>query len=128
MDNYQVAEALCAIAKEWAKKLGYSLIREGIANPKKEAHHPLNRALNKKVPELRYNQKENITTDHPASIEVRQRFGTPRLDIYGINREWFVGIEVRDGQCNEAQVFYPKGFDMLPVIKKQIENRLKDIK
>lgn len=58
-------------------------------------------------------------------IEIRERFGNRRLDIYGPNRSWFVSVEYTSYQTyKESQVFGEKGIWKLIEIKKAVDKEL----
>lgn len=124
-----INDILIEIAFEYAKKFGYSLTKEEIYNPETDPHF-LSRAKNKHLKTVRFEgQSDQENEKYPPYIEVRQRFGDPRLDMYwpkegNKGRLAFVGVEFKeDGTFGEAQVFYPEGIGKLPEIVSLVRGR-----
>ena len=109
-------EMLNTIAERWAKKFGYELEEDKILDPETE-FHPLNRINNKPLRSVKYKGAER-----GSYVNTRQRFGSPRIGISAPNQEWFVGLEFKNEKVSECQIFYEKGFDMMPIIRAEIEN------
>ncbi len=114
------------VAKEWADKFGYHPVSE---IDKISESHPLNIHLNDKSLACDRHRQIGIEKKSDAGyIEVRQRFGSPRIGIYAPNREWFVALEYRkDGEIAESQIFKEKGFDMVNVIREEIQKKWDEI-
>lgn len=105
------------IAPKWAKKFGYKLEEDKEYDPDSD-FHPLSRALNISQRQLKFKGVES-----GSYINTRQRFGNPRLDISSPGQEWFVGLEYKtDGTFSECQIFHPKGVEMMPIIKKEVDD------
>ena len=119
--SQEVMANLNAIAKEYAKEFKYKESSNTIYN-KETDYHPINRALNKPIRQVIYREEKDPKS--AGTIETRQRFGNPRIGIYGPGKSWFVALEYLPlGIISECQIFYPKGFEMMPIIKKRIEDR-----
>lgn len=114
-------EMLNTIAERWAKKFDYELVEDKIDNPETE-YHPLNRTHNKPLRTVKYRGNER-----GSYVDTRQRFGSPRIGISAPNQEWFVGLEFKNEKVSECQIFYEKGFEMMPLIRKEIENEWRSL-
>jgi hypothetical protein len=114
-------EMLNTIAERWAKKFGYELEEDKILDPETE-FHPLNRVNNKPLRSVKYKGAER-----GSYVDTRQRFGSPRIGISAPNQEWFVGLEFKNEKVSECQIFYEKGFDMMPIIRAEIENEWRSL-
>lgn len=114
-------EMLNTVAERWAKKFGYELVEDKVDNPDTE-YHPLNRINNKPLRTVKYKGDES-----GSYVDTRQRFGSPRIGISAPNQEWFVGLEFKNEKVSECQIFYQKGFDMMPLIREEIENEWRSL-
>ena len=114
--NILFMEMLNNIAERYAKKFDYELVEDKVLNPENE-WHPLNNMFNKPLRSVKYKG-----TERGSYVNTRQRFGSLRIDISSPNQEWFVGLEYKDEKISECQIFKEKGFDMMPIIKAEIEN------
>jgi hypothetical protein len=114
-------EMLNTIAERWAKKFGYELEEDKILDTETE-FHPLNRINNKPLRSVKYKGAER-----GSYVDTRQRFGSPRIGISAPNQEWFVGLEFKNEKVSECQIFYEKGFDMMPIIRAEIENEWRSL-
>lgn len=114
-------DMLNTIAERWAKKFGYELEEDNILDPETE-FHPLNRINNKPLRSVKYKRAER-----GSYVDTRQRFGNPRIGISAPNQEWFVGLEFNNEKVSECQIFYEKGFDMMPIIRAEIENEWRSL-
>lgn len=69
---------------------------------------------NKKDKNIKFYNKIN---ENSGYILIRNRFGNPRIDIYGPEKDWLVCIEVSpDGDFKESQVFNVRGIEMFKKI------------
>lgn len=62
-----------------------------------------------------------------SRIEVRDRFGSPRLDIHSPNKTYFISLEYREGVYSESQVWKDEGTIMYPKIKEEVRKELNKI-
>lgn len=127
-------DLLCTIAFEYAEKFGYKLVKDSIWNKEAECH-PLSIATNAPLRNVEFDgESDEPDGKYPPCINVRQRFGSPRLDMYwpkegNRGRLAFVGIEFKkDGTFSEAQVFYEPGVELFPKLLSEIKKRWEEIK
>lgn len=132
--GYKFNALLCTIATEYATKFGYTLEKDSIWNKNTE-YHPLALAANEPLREIQfYGASGSEDGKYRPYINVRQRFGSPRIDMYypkdgNKGMLAFVGIEFTpDGVFSEAQVFYEPGVKLFPELLSEIKQRWEDVK
>jgi hypothetical protein len=133
-EGYKFNELLCKMAFEYAEKFGYTLKKDSVWDRDTETH-PISFMANAPLRELCFEGvSDNEDGKYPPHIEVRQRFGSLRLDMYypkegNKGRLAFVGVEFNpDGTFSEAQVFYEPGVKLFPELLAKIQKRWEEEK
>ncbi|MEC7753844.1 MAG: hypothetical protein VYB44_07425 [Bacteroidota bacterium] len=117
----QFMSMLNEIAQRWAEKFGYQNKEDIEYNPSSD-FHPISQVTNQPMKHVNYKGETR-----GSYINTRQRFGNPTIDISAPSQEWFVGLEFNKGKIKQCQIFYEKGFEMMPIIKQEIEDQWQSI-
>lgn len=127
-------DLLCTIATEYAEKFGYTKVKDSIWDRESDPH-PFSQLANAPLRELRFDgESEREDGKYVPHIKVRQRFGSPRLDMYypkegNKGKSAFVGLEFNtDGSFSEAQVFYSPGVELFPKLLAEVQKRWEEIR
>ncbi len=99
----------------------YLLEKDKVFDPKTE-DHLLNKIHNQPLRSVKYSG-----TNRGSYVDTRQRFGNPVIGISAPNQEWFVVLEFKNYEVSQCQILYKKGFDMMPIIREEIENEWRSI-
>lgn len=118
-----IMAVLNSVAEQYAKEFGYLEVYTSEWRRDTE-EHPLNKMLNEPIEQRLYRGLGEVKT--AGTVQTRQRFGNPRIGVYGPGKAWFVAIELgqNDGQFREAQIFYPPGPAMFPKVLARVEEAL----